>query len=34
MIYGSRQPKYTETKHSGEIHRYGSPIFVNIVIYF
>ena len=33
MIYGSLQPKYMETKRNGEIHWYGSPIFVKIAIF-
>ena len=33
MIYGSLQAQFMETKHNGHIHRYGTPIFGNIVVY-
>ena len=33
MIYGSLQAQFMEAKHNGHIHRYGTPIFGNIVVY-
>ena len=33
MIYGSLYAEFMETKHNGHIHRYGTPIFGNIVVY-
>ena len=33
MICGSLQAEFVGNKHNGQIHRYGSPIFGNIVIY-
>ena len=33
MIYGSLQADFMETKYNGHIHRYGTPIFGNIVVY-
>ena len=33
MIYGSLQAEFMETKHSGHIHRYGAPVFNDIVVY-
>ena len=32
MIYGSLQAEF-ETKYNGHIHRYGTPVFGNIVVY-
>ena len=31
-IDGSLQAEFVETKHSGHIHRCGTPIFGNIVV--
>ena len=33
MIYGSLQAEFMETKYIGHMHRYGPPIFGNIVVY-
>ena len=33
MIYGSLQAEFLETKHNGHVHRYGTPIFGDIVVY-
>ena len=32
--YGSLQAGFMETKDHGHIHRYGAPIFSNIVVHF
>ena len=31
--YGSLQAEFMETKDHGHIHRYGAPIFSNVVVY-
>ena len=33
MIYGSLQVEFMETKHNRHIHRYGTAIFGNTVVY-
>ena len=33
MIYGSVQFEFMGSKYNGHIHRYGTPIFVKIVLY-
>ena len=33
MIYGRLQAEFMETYHNGNIHRYGTSIFGNIVVY-
>ena len=33
MIYGSQQAEFMENKYNGHIHRCGTPIFDNIVVY-
>ena len=33
-IYGSLQTEFMETKHNGNIHKHGTPIFGNIVVYY
>ena len=32
MIYGSQQAEFMETKYNSHIHRYGTSIFVKIVV--
>ena len=33
MVYGSPQAEFMVTKHTGHIHRYGTPFFGNIIVY-
>ena len=32
MTNGSQQAEFVGTKHNGHTHRYGTPIFCNIVV--
>ena len=32
MIYGSMQGEFVGTRHNGQIQRYGTPIFGDIVV--
>ena len=33
MMYGSWQDEFVQTKHNGNFHRHGTPIFGNSVVY-
>ena len=33
VIYGSMRAEFMETKHTGHIHRHGTPICGKIVVY-